>query len=86
MNFVKNPYNVKSGKYTPHPKRFHSPNTLPFPCVFMAFHETENLQLCSSRKKTPQQLSEHVDTHRIPQWGQKVLTPNCHVPRFPGTE
>lgn len=49
MNFVKNPYNV-SRKYTP--KGFTLPK-LPFPSVLcMAFHETENAQLCSARIKT----------------------------------
>ena len=38
MNFVKNPDNVKSGKYTP--KGFTLP-TLPFPRVFMAGYKTE---------------------------------------------
>lgn len=38
MNFVKNPDNVKSGKYTP--KGFTLP-ILPFPRVFMAIYKSE---------------------------------------------
>lgn len=56
--------------------------TLPFPSVFMAFHETEKLWLFHPGWR-PQHLSKHVDTYLIPQWGKKALTPTCHVPAFP---
>lgn len=62
MNFVKNPYNVKSGKYTPHPKRFHSPNTLPFPSVLWPFTKLKTYSFVHPGRK-PHSSCQNMWTH-----------------------
>lgn len=69
VNSVKNPYNIKSGKY---PLKGCTLPTLPFPHVFMAFHKTEKLQLCSFRMKTSAVLRKWEHTSD-PTMAQKRL-------------
>ena len=78
--FCQEPWQCQEWKYTP--KGLTLP-TLPFPCVFMAVHETETLQLCSSRMKASATVRTWGHTW-VRNGAKKALTPNCHVPRLPG--